>query len=685
MIRGCSIFFISLLLARVPSIYSSTFLLPLGDDCRTVNFELGPEDPDNFSGAIFRVDDGGDIGTAFLVDSINGYLLTAKHVVKKTIADKSLKIIASTPALPGAKFELLIVDSTPDEQDLALLRIKEPGKTPRITPLDIGLRPPVHGSKLWAMGYPTTYGDEVNTSLRVQPDVKVMSSPSEDGLIEVSQVAIGGSSGGPLVDSSGRAVGICRKEVGVGDAVARYAPMSDAEVLLNELPQHAVVDTLDSGVIKRSMSPQELTSALKRGPGNASNMELYTWARHILGTRANYKESSDYLNCPIARAMMHRQLDDAVFWLGPLSSRNDFATVSLTIAEREISLDHPQEALDIISPVASDLSGSPDLSLQIRFLLVQATSIAKLGRGDDAMALLTSKAESFPPDSEFRAAITGETARVYALQHGALSNGADDPMRWFNEAMGLYSKAESSIKKFGPSKKLAEIYMDEARLLAKHMDFHESLDKFELARETYREIGDFRGQSEVLFSMAEVADGFDASKAAQYGNEYLALDPAGPDAGAVTALLLKAGARPQDLPGLHVSGKDWLITTTQDVDHGDYVYVPNPPCAQNMTLLVNNLNERLRQFAGPAISQFAGPLASVAKGSSVSAVERLLGSGVEEPKAQCQMVCAVYPKDAEVTSVELWAGEQNQPVRKCSFDKNGEFPCEIGWSKWLKP
>ena len=83
------------------------------------------------------------------------------------------------------------------------------------------------------------------------------------------------------MDSSGLAVGICRKEVGIGDAVARYAPMSDAAPLLNELPQHAVVDTLDAQVIKHSVSAQELISALKRGPGHASNMDLYTWARQF--------------------------------------------------------------------------------------------------------------------------------------------------------------------------------------------------------------------------------------------------------------------------------------------------------------------------------------------------------------------------------------------------------------------
>jgi hypothetical protein len=57
----------------------------------------------------------------------------------------------------------------------------------------------------------------------------------------------------------------------------------------------------------------------------------------------------------------------------------------------------------------------------------------------------------------------------------------------------------------------------------------------------------------------------------------------------------------------------------------------------------------------------------------------------KEPSAQCRLICAVYPSDAKVKNVEMWAAEEGQPVRKCSLDSNGEFPCEVGWSKWTKP
>jgi len=383
--------------------------------------------------------------------------------------------------------------------------------------------------------------------------------------------------------------------------------------------------------------------------------------------------------------MMHRELDDAVYWLGPFASQDDIATASLTIAERELSLGHYEEALAVVSPIASDLAKSPDPSVQVRSLLVQARSMVWLGKGDEAITLLSSKAESLPPGSQLKAEVLGEAAQVNAIRSGAYQNGADDPMHWFDDVMDLYSKAEVELRKLGPSEKLAELYRQEASLFQKHRDRQEALDKLKLARETYHASGDFWGESETLSRMTEIADGFDVSQAAQYGKQYLGLDPAGPYAEAVTTTLLKTGAKPQDLPGLHRSGDDWLVTTTEEVSHGDYVYVTHPPCAQNMTELVQGLNQRLQQFAGPAISQFAGPLAAVAKGDSGSAVDRLLNAGSKEPSAQCRLICAVYPKDATVKEVELWAAEQDQPVRKCSPDSNGEFICEVGWAKWFKP
>ena len=52
---------IGFLVALLIGVHTPLLLLP-SDDCRMANFSLGPEDSEKFTGAVFRVDDGGDIG-----------------------------------------------------------------------------------------------------------------------------------------------------------------------------------------------------------------------------------------------------------------------------------------------------------------------------------------------------------------------------------------------------------------------------------------------------------------------------------------------------------------------------------------------------------------------------------------------------------------------------------------------
>ena len=450
-------------------------------------------------------------------------------MVKKTIADNSIPIVATTPALPGAKLNLLVVDppTNYDDVDLALLRLKEPSRASNIAPLDIGLRPPIRGTRLTAMGYPTRYGDEINTNLRTPP-ADVISEPSEDGLIETKQVAIGGFSGGPLVDSTGLVVGICQKEVGIGDAIARYAPMSDAEPLLDELPHHTIIDTLNSQVIKRSISPLDLIVALKRGPGHASNLELYTWARYALQNKSDYRACADYFTCPIIKAMMHRRLDDAVVWLSPFASKDDLARASLTVAERELTLGHNEEAFNIISPVASELARSPDVSLQIRALIVQTSARVSIGKVREADALLASKTNSFPPNSKFKAEILSQAASVNWRHSGGYHNGADvDPESWIYQVTSLYAKAEEELRKSGQLERLAKLYAEEAHALERAHDFEQSLAKLQLARDIYRKVGDFERQTDLLARMIEDSERFDKPQSIRYSGEYLAINPGG--------------------------------------------------------------------------------------------------------------------------------------------------------------
>lgn len=661
-------------------------------DCRTVNFELGPVDVNSFRNAVFRVEDGKgsdgqpDVGTAFLIDSVNGYLLTAKHVVKNTLRDKSIPIIGTTEAFPGSSFTMEIVDSTPDTKDLALLKMVEPTKISSIQPLDIALRPPQANSDLMSMGYPTTYGNETNTKLRPLP-AHVLTI-SEDGLVEVQQIGIGGgNSGGPLVDSTGVAVAVCREQVGIGLIVARYAPMSDAEPLLNRIPLTPRVSALDSKVVDHSIDEPLLIGSLKRASGNASNVELYVWARHISQAQGNYTKSIKFFECPIIRAMMHRRLDDPVLWLGSLASPKDFAQASLNTSEREASLGNAQAALTAITPALATISNSSDLKSRVRALYVEGISRTKLGERAQGLKLLQEAKDlsrGVNKDPILRADIANATADLLSNPHVQGYPIAQKDRSWaFSQALELYDSAELELAPLGPSQRLAETYKNHGLLLARFLsEYEKAIQRLMLSSRTYEALGDFQGQSEVLYQAAEIADSAARPQIAiEYLQKSLSVDPDGTRALAIKAVLQSAGLKLQDLPGLHHQDNKWVITATQTVPHGDYVYVPNPPCAQSTTRLVQNLDSRMTDFAGPLISQFAGPLQSLTKGQGESSIDRLLGREGGEPSAQCQLVCAVYPTDATIVDVELWAGEQNQPVDQCVLGSD----CRIGWSRWLQP
>src|ERR1700678_1892332 len=91
----------------------ATLVSPFPSDQGCPNFEPGPVDVIQFQNAVFRIEDGKpeDIGTAFLIDARNGYLLTAMHVVKNALSDPKIKLTGRTPLIPTS-LDLVVVDSS---------------------------------------------------------------------------------------------------------------------------------------------------------------------------------------------------------------------------------------------------------------------------------------------------------------------------------------------------------------------------------------------------------------------------------------------------------------------------------------------------------------------------------------------------------------------------------------------
>jgi S1-C subfamily serine protease len=103
----------------------------------------------HYSGAVLRVQ---DVGTAFLIDSERGYLLTAGHVLDDLAFKKeSLEVIGGD--YPYSHLQFALRYRSPDV-DVALLQLTQPDALKNVLPLDIAFDPPDLDTKLVVMGYP---------------------------------------------------------------------------------------------------------------------------------------------------------------------------------------------------------------------------------------------------------------------------------------------------------------------------------------------------------------------------------------------------------------------------------------------------------------------------------------------------------------------------------------------------
>lgn len=174
----------------------------------------------------------------------------------------------------------------------------------------------------------------------------------------------------------------------------------------------------------------------------------------------------------------------------------------------------------------------------------------------------------------------------------------------------------------------------------------------------------------------------------------------------VMSVLLNAQEKPGQ-PGLPVPGNhsaaagdcpkcktgEFSTTVQKLVEHGEYVYVVDPPCSSDVSADVTKLGRALADGALPGLSDAAGPLVDQASanaarfiGSQVRGTVGEILSKYTNPHAQCELVCAVIPKDANnVQAYSLWAGDGARGVGKCEKDANGWIVCPVGQSKWMDP
>jgi len=142
-------------------------------------------------------------GSGFILDHL-GHILTNHHVISDVY---SIEVVLSS----GCKWPARLV-GTDGETDLAILELRAPEKElESLVPMQLAATKPAIGQKVFALGNPFGTGYAVSQGV-ISTIERSISRPDNGRIVHgVIQTDIGinsGTSGGPLVDSSGRVVGI---------------------------------------------------------------------------------------------------------------------------------------------------------------------------------------------------------------------------------------------------------------------------------------------------------------------------------------------------------------------------------------------------------------------------------------------------------------------------------------------
>ncbi len=196
---------------------------------------------DYFGRRFDRVQDG--TGSGFLWDS-EGHVVTNYHVIQN--ADVAQVTLYDQTTWPAS-----LVGKDP-EMDLAVLRIEAPAE--KLRPIPVGSSSDLQvGQSVLAIGNPFGLDYTLTTGVISALDREVQSITGRElqGVIQTDAAINPGNSGGPLLDSSGRLIGVNTQIVSSGGAWAGIGfaiPVDTVNWVVPELVLHGQVNRPQLGV-----------------------------------------------------------------------------------------------------------------------------------------------------------------------------------------------------------------------------------------------------------------------------------------------------------------------------------------------------------------------------------------------------------------------------------------------------
>lgn len=166
-----------------------------------------------------------------IVLTADGYILTNKHVVASS---QSLTVELAD----GRQFPATIVKQS-DDKDLALIKIEATGLTPAVigdsASLQVGQSVIAIGSPLGTFTETVTKGILSATGRTITVQDEVTHRPTTlTGLLQTDAAINPGNSGGPLLDASGRVMGINTAVSTNAEGLGFAIPIADAAPLISQ-------------------------------------------------------------------------------------------------------------------------------------------------------------------------------------------------------------------------------------------------------------------------------------------------------------------------------------------------------------------------------------------------------------------------------------------------------------------
>lgn len=211
------------------------------------------------------------LGSGFIVDS-SGYIVTNEHVVDRA---EDLKIQVTTP--DGKTYDARYITGDPSA-DLALLKIESKTPLPFISLKD--LSPNLLGQSVLVVGNPLGYGHSVARGILSATNRALSLENAEySGLLQTDAAINPGNSGGPLIDISGKLIGVASAKMaytpsgvptqGIGFAIPAKTVAEKVEQFKKDA-QNGKAGTYDLTQVARKrlgLEFQELTPDLSEALG----------------------------------------------------------------------------------------------------------------------------------------------------------------------------------------------------------------------------------------------------------------------------------------------------------------------------------------------------------------------------------------------------------------------------------